>query len=319
MENIGTRSCCLIVVCLFVFLPQAFAQTQGHSVDQLSHGLQSLVDSSERLATVNDTLTAQNRALQKKLDVLRQKSGDLAASNVRLNDELVLYRNKTGEKAGSLELNQKRAEEFKERLSGMNHEIEMKKIDLSQHQKQQEYVLKLLNIVNGGGTVEQNIESISKTQNHLARQLQESDRRIGDLESQWKELSFWYGDSSQTLPQLAATRDQLKDKLAVLNASGVSENWSAYQKKIWELEKETKELDKSHSIYQRTLEVIENNYVGKNSTVQLRSDEKKLQQTLNRLKKDNKFLQKQGADLRMDMINLDKKRSILETEVIKNK
>lgn len=267
----------------------------------------------------NDELTLRTRTLHQKADFLRGKNKGLEQNIVRLNDELAVYEQKTKDSKGLVEQNQNKVDDTKTRLLKMDQEIEMKKIAFAQRHKQQEYILKLLDIVKSGGTVEGNIQTVKKTQTELVKHLEEGKRRLEDIEAQWKELSFWYGDASLTTPQLTLTRDGLQEKLTVLKGVGISQNWSSYQAQIQKLNRDINELSKSHSSYAKTLEAIESEYTGKDATAQLRMDEKKLQQTLTRLKKDNKSLQRQAADLRFEMIDLDKKKSSLEAALAKNK
>ncbi len=295
------------------------AGSSERSIGELSQSLQSLVDSSNHLVAANDELTGRNNALKQKVDSLRARNNVLSKSIEQLTGELAVYQQKTKNRTGIVEENQSKIHEAEARLLKMDQDIELKKIALAQRQKQQEYVFKLLAMVNSGATVEGNIQTVRKTQEQLVKQMEEGRRRVEDLQGQWKELSFWYGDASMTVPQLTGTRDQLKEKLAALNETGVSEDWSDRQAQIQKLNKEIKALAKSHLSYSKTLEVIESEYVGKDATAQARSDERKLQQTLNRLKKDNKTLQRQAADLKFDMIDLDKKKASLEATLAKNK
>lgn len=309
---------CCLMTCLFGGLPSVFAWAPERSLNQLSQSLESLVESSDHLVVANDELTLRTRALHQKADSLRGEKNVLDQSIAQLNEALTVYEHKTKDRKGLVEQNQIKIDDAKARLFKMDQEIEMKKIALTQRQKQQEYIFKILNIVNSGGTVEQNIQTVKRTQTQLVKQMKEGKHRLEDLEAQWKELSFWYGDASLTKPQLTVTRDQLGERLAALKGIGVSENWTSYQGQIKVLNKDIKELTKRHASYVKTLEAIESEYTGKDPTAQLRADEKKLQQTLARLKKENKTLQRQAADLRFEMIDLDKKKSFLDAELAKN-
>lgn len=131
---------------------------------------------------------------------------------------------------------------------------------MAERQKQETFVLKLLEIVKKGGTVEQNIQAIKETQSQMSKQVNEARERITVLESEWKELSFWYGSPAVSLPQLTAIRNELKERLASLKNSGISEKWERDRAQINKLESGVQNLIKEHSSYARELQVIENKY-----------------------------------------------------------
>lgn len=309
---------CVLFVIAGLSLP-AFSGSSDPTVGELSQSLESLVEGANRLVAVNDELTARNNTLKEKSDSSRARNELLIKSNDQLSGELAVYQQKIKNRTEVVEHNQLKVNEAEARLVKMDQNIESKKIALAQRQKQHEYVFKLLAIVNNGGMVDQNIQTVRKTQEQLIKKLDEGRRRVEDLEGQWKELSFWYGDAALTLPQLKGTRDHLKEKLAALKGTGVLEDWSDLQAQILKLKKEIKTLSQRHFSYFKTLEVIEKEYLGKDAAAQAGSDERKLEQTLSRLKKDNKTIQRQAADLRFEMIDLDKKKTSLESSLAQNR
>ena len=289
------------------------------SLNQFSQGLQHLVESSNNLVEANDLLNADNEVLRQKEQSLSQQSDFFDKDNARLGQELIGYEEKTKDKIELNKQHETKADANKALLIKLDQEIALKKISLAERQKQETFVLKLLEIVKKGGTVEQNIQAIKETQSQMSKQVNEAGERIRGLESEWKELSFWYGSPAVSVPQLTAIRNELKDRLAGLKNSGISEKWEQDRAQIKTLDTGVQNLIKEHSIYARDLQSIENQYDEEEKPPKFWSDEKKLPQNLNQLKRDNKTLQRQAADLRQEMVEWDKKKSVLETIVIPNK
>ncbi|MBP6342843.1 MAG: hypothetical protein KA403_02805 [Candidatus Omnitrophica bacterium] len=289
------------------------------SLNQFSQGLQHLVESSNNLVEANDLLNADNEVLRQKEQSLLRQSDFFDKDNARLELELSGYEEKTKDKAELNKERESKLDESKALLIRLDQEIALKRISLAERQKQETFVLKLLEIVKKGGTVEQNIQAIKETQSQMSKQVNEARERITVLESEWKELSFWYGSPAVSLPQLTAIRNELKERLASLKNSGISEKWERDRAQINKLESGVQNLIKEHSSYARELQVIENKYDEEEKTPKFWADEKKLQQNLNQLKRDNKTLQRQAADLRQEMVEWDKKKSALETIVAPNK
>lgn len=283
-----------------------------HSIDELSQGLQSLVDSSNQLVQNNDALIVRNQNLKKKVDFLERTSRTLGENNAQLEKDLAGYEERNKDKHEIVKQNQVDVQAAKDQMVNIGQQMAMKKIAFAQRQKQQKYIFELLTIANNGGSIVQDIETVKDTQAKLAKQVTDGQNRLRDLEGEWKELSFWYGDISISLPKLKATRDQLKMHLADLNKTGISERWSRDQNQIQRLEGEIKGLAKQRASYLEALKAIENKYVGNSISSQSQADEQKLEANLKKLKKDNKILQKQTADLRLEMVGLDKKKSRLE-------
>lgn len=289
------------------------------SLNQFSQGLQHLVESSNNLVEANDLLNADNEVLRQKEQSLLRQSDFFDKDNARLELELSGYEEKTKDKAELNKERESKLDESKALLIRLDQEIALKRISLAERQKQETFVLKLLEIVKKGGTVEQNIQAIKETQSQMSKQVNEARERITVLESEWKELSFWYGSPAVSVPQLTAIRNELKERLASLKNSGISEKWERDRAQINKLESGVQNLIKEHSSYARELQVIENKYDEEEKTPKFWADEKKLQQNLNQLKRDNKTLQRQAADLRQEMVEWDKKKSALETIVAPNK
>lgn len=290
-----------------------------HSVSELSQGLEHLVESSDNLAAANEQLSISAKALRQNEAALQEQSRFFDKNNARLEQELTGYQDKTKDKVELTKQNQAKAKEHKALLVKLDQEIALKKIALAEREKQQTYVLKLLEITKKGGTVEQNIQAIKDTQIQMSRQVNEGRERINALENEWKELSFWYGSPSVSVPQLTATRNELREKLASLQKSGIYEKWEQDQRQIQKLEDGIKILVKHHNNYLEELQTIESKYDNDKNQPQFWTNEKKLQQNLNQLKRDNKGLQRQAADLRRDMVEWDKKKSALEGIVSRDK
>ena len=125
--------------------------------------------------------------------------------------------------------------------------------------------------------------------------------------------------SVQAMPQPASNFEKLKVQLDDLKKTGISERWSRDQNQIQRLDGEIKGLVKQRSGYLGALKAIENKYIGNAASTQSQADEQKLQANLKLLKKDNKRLQKQAADFRLEMVGLDKKKSGLENILGLNK
>jgi chromosome segregation ATPase len=290
-----------------------------HSVDELSHGLESLVDSSNQLVQNNDDLTVRNQNLKRRVDFLERTSRVLEENNVQLEKDLAGFEEKNKNKHEIIEQNQVNAQGAKNQMINIDQQIAMKKIALAERQKQQKYIFELLTIADKGGSVDQDIQMVKDTQTKLARQVNDGQSRLQDLENKWKELSFWYGDVSISMPKLKITRDQLKAQLDDLKKTGISERWSRDQNQIHKLDGEIKGLVKQRSSYLGALKVIENKYIGGAVSTPAQADEQKLQANLRQLKKDNKGLQRQVTDLRLEMVGLDKKKSGLENILSLNK
>jgi len=283
-----------------------------HSVNELSHGLENLVDSSNQLVQNNDALTVQNQNLKRRVDFLQRTSRSLGENNARLEKDLAGYEEKNKGKHEVIKQNQINAQGAKDRMVNIDQQVAMKKIAHAQRQKQQKYIFELLTIADNGGSIDQDMQMIKDTQAKLARQVNDGRNRLQDLEGEWKELSFWHGDVSISMPTLKTTRDQLKAHLGDLKKSGISERWSRDQNQIQRLNGAIKGLVKQRSGYLGALKAIENKYIENPVSTQFQADEQKLQTNLKQLKKDNKRLQKQVSDLRLEMVGLDKKKSALE-------
>jgi chromosome segregation ATPase len=312
--------CC--VVCGLLCSGNAFGappDPMDRSLNQFSQGLQHLVESSNNLVQSNDVLSADNKVLKQREQSLSQQSIFFDKDNARLEQELSGYKEKTKDKVEINKQHETKLIEYKALLGKLDQEIALKKISWVERQKQQTFVLKLLEITNNGGTVEQNIQAIKETQTQMSRQVNEGGKRIKGLENEWKELSFWYGSPAVSVPQLTATRNELKEQLAGLKNSGISEKWEQDQAQIQKLEMGVQNLIKQHSSYTKELQVIESKNDEEEKTPKSWADEKKLLQNLNQLKRDNKSLQRQAADLRRDLVEWDKKKSALETIVTVNK
>ena len=290
-----------------------------HSVEELSQGLQSLVDSSNQLVQNNDDLTVRNQNLKRRVDFLDRTSRALGENNAQLEKDLAGYEEKNKNKHGIIEQNQVNAQNAKDQMVSIDQQVAMKEIALAERQKQQKYIFELLTIANNGGSIDQDIQMVKATQTKLARQVNDGQNRLQDLENEWKELSFWYGDVSISVPKLKTIQDQLKVQLDDLKKTGISERWSRDQNQIQKLDREIKGLVKQRLSYLGALKAIENKYIGSAVSTQSQADEQKLQANLKQLKKDNKALQKQAADLRLEMVSLDKKKAGLENILSLNK
>lgn len=313
---------CLCVSLFFCAASRLCAATASdpieQSIEQLSGGLQSLADSSTHLANTNEDLIERNQILKKNVELLQRRLRAVQENNAALGNESASYEEKNKARQSDVKQNEDPSKELKDRITQMDQDIAIKKIALDERKKQQRYLLDWLKIANKGGGIDQDTKEIKDMQTKLLQKARAGRTQLKKTEDEWKELNFWYGEPSVSMPKLNKRRDELKKRLSNLKTLGISEQWSNSQNQIQALEVEVRTLVKQHDTYEIVLKDIENKYVTNDSS-ESKTNDQKLRLNLAKLKKENKILQKEVANLRLEMVNLDKKKSDLDKQSQYNK
>ncbi|MBL8013486.1 MAG: hypothetical protein JNN05_06510, partial [Candidatus Omnitrophica bacterium] len=200
-------------------------------------------------------------------------------------------------------------------LKRTDQEIALSRIDFAERQKQQNYLLQILALAREKGVVHMDMKSVVENQEVLKQKVIYGDKRVRELEREWKDLSFWYGDTNESLPQLMAIKKQLHDQILIYQQLHVSDQWSREHVEIDKSEREIKELVFTHDLYKDMLKVLDNQFAGERRSKESVQEERKLQLNLSRLKQENRHLQEKVQELRLQMVNFDKQKARLERKM----
>ena len=282
------------------------------SADDFSQGLQALVESSEQLEIKNNDLMAIDKELKLRIDAFNSDLIKINLNNSELQKKLTAYNDTNKDKESKYKELNNEQDKKKSQLDGLDKEIAINKIHLSERKKQQEYLLELIGMVQKNGRVDLDHSVIMENQQKLKQILIGSIDRNSNLEKEWKRLSFWYGDTKFSIAELSGIRERLKNQIGELKKENITENWSKNHYQVQKLDMEIKSLIQQRNSLIGALELIENKYVGGERKSQTLEEEDKLQKNLVKLKRENKGIQKKVNELRLKMIELDKKKSYLE-------
>lgn len=290
----------------------ALGEFKQKSVDEFSQGFQGMVDSTSRLETQNIQQKTLNDDLKQKFDLLQKNMNQTLLNNDQLEKELAGLTDQTKSKSDQIQQVDDHVKKFQEDIKKIEQEIALSKIAFAERQKQQNYLIQILTLAREQGTVHLDMKSVLENQEVLKQRVNYGNKRADDLQREWKELSFWYGDKNESLPELSAIKKQLLEKILEYQKLNVSDQWAQNHLEIKKNEQEIKELVFRHDLYRDMLKVLDNQFTGAARSKEAVHEERKLQNNLGRLKKENKQLQERVQNLRHQMVNLDKEKAKIE-------
>jgi chromosome segregation ATPase len=311
-KNCVSLCCCLLVLWQAEVCLAGTWALKTKSADDFSQGLQALVESSEQLEIKNNDLMAIDKELKLRIDAFNSDLIKINLNNSELQKKLTAYNDTNKDKESKYKELNNEQDKKKSQLDGLDKEIAINKIHLSERKKQQEYLLELIGMVQKNGRVDLDHSVIMENQQKLKQILIGSIDRNSNLEKEWKRLSFWYGDTKFSIAELSGIRERLKNQIGELKKENITENWAKNHYQVQKLDMEIKSLIQQRNSLIGALELIENKYVGGERKSQTLEEEDKLQKNLVKLKRENKGIQRKVNELRLKMIELDKKKSYLE-------
>lgn len=282
------------------------------SVEEFSAGLTGLAESTDRLADENVRQERQNADLKQRVSLLEKKFGQLIQDNRQLETEILALNEQTKGKDDALRRLEGDGQKSLEDLKKVDQEIALSKIALAEREKQQKYLLEILALVRKKDPVQLDMKSVLDNQEVLKERLTLGEKRVEVLERKYKELSFWFGDVAVSLPQLNSVKKQVREQIDGLRKNNVSDQWGRNHLEMRSLEGEIKEIVFQHDLYMDMASALESQYAKGGSSKESRQEEQKLEINLSHLKRKNRALQGQAAELRFEMVNLDKKKTELE-------
>lgn len=285
------------------------------SLDEFSQGFQGLVESTARLEEENNQQQQLNEGLKRKVDALIKSIGQSTLNGDQLQKKLGELNEITKGKSEQIKQIDNIVRKFQDDIKKVEQEIALSKIDLAERQKQQSYLLQILALAREKGAVHLDMKSVLENQEVLKQKVSYGNKRVEELEQEWKDLSFWYGDPNLSLPRLAVIKKQIQDKILEYQKLRVSDQWGQDNMEIKNSEQEIKELVFRHDLYKDMLKALDNQFTGEVRSKESVQEQKKLEINLSRLKKENKQLQEKVQDLRHEMVNFDKQKADLEKKM----
>ncbi|GEM_PF-3936938 len=293
------------------------------SSDDLVKEFQVLHNSVDRLVQANVEWAEHNRVLQQNIQELQRRRQAAGKDGELLVKDLADWEEKIKSKAAMGRAKVKE-DEIKDRLVNANQEIAMKKEQLKAGQEEQQRVWERLAVAGTSEGQSQNARNLQEYINEkkkLDRRLKDSIVQKERLEQRLDYLKLLNADSSLSVPKLMAKRDMLKSRRDILSGQSsknprnpVSYRDLSSQERFKKLDFEVKKLAQKHLENSKLLQTIENQY-NSDPSVSHSGDEKKIQESIGKLRNENKLLKAQLANLRFEMVSLDKKKAQLEQEV----
>lgn len=302
-----------------IFVPESPAalgdrSPKSPSVSEFSRGLQGLAESTDRLQRENDRQERLNAGIKERVGFLEKNVGQLTKENQQLEKEILELGEKTKGKDEQIKQIQDSAQKSLDALKKTDQEIALSQIAFAERQKQQKYLLEILTLAREKGSFHIEMKSVLENQETLRQKASSGLKRVEDLEREWKELSFWYGDSTVSLPQLTDVKNKIQEQIKGYQRNNVSAQWTRNHTEMKRMEKEIKEIVFQHDLYMDMYKALESKYIEGDLSKEVQQEEQKLQINLTHLKRKNKALQKQAGELRYEMVNLDKKKTELEAD-----
>lgn len=320
--------CVFIIVCglLWVAGPSSAARRAGlPSAGDLTERLEGFRDTFSRLEAANSEFLEYNRNLKAHLEQGKSEVQSLKKQHDELEKEAQLYAVKTQKKSAELISFETKKDETKARMQSIEQDIVMKQLVMHERMRRQQAIWEQLAAINNKDGVaqlqEHNTEALAQTLKEkveLSRQLKESQGRLADLEAQVAYQSILRQDPSVSLPKLTAERDHLNQKFSVVSADSVLSPPVDFNQ-LKKLNFEVNELAKRRSDQTNLLQMLDSQYDKNEKLTKNSPQEKKLQESIAVFKKDNKLLRQQAADLRFEMVDLDKRKARLERVVKSSK
>jgi chromosome segregation ATPase len=310
----------IIMMCAAVVLP-ASAWATRRSTEALSESLQGFEQSIAKLQDANSRLSDYNRDLKAHIQQGKNTLKSLAQENEQLEKDAGLYASKTEKKSGELNTFEIQMNQIKGQLQKIDQDLDAKQQKLNAQLRRQQVIWTQMGLAKDKNAIDQleerNVEAsaaVIKDKMELNEDLRNAEDRIAGLEKEVAYQSLLRQDPQISLPKLASQRDELRQQLASLS-SNADQAPPIDPNQIKKLKSEISELDKRRTQDTNLLQMLQAQYDKNQRMAKNVAEEKKLQDTIAALKKDNKSLKQQTADLRFEMVDLDKRKAHLENIV----
>jgi chromosome segregation ATPase len=287
------------------------------SADDLTARLQDFKQSVSRLEQANAEFFEHNGNLKERIRQGKSTLESLKQDHAQLKKNAEAYDSKTHKQSDELRAFETGVAELKSKLGSLEQEINFKQQDASDRLVRQKVVWDQLAAVKANGVADLAEHNAAEASDlvaqkvGLAQELASRQPRLRQLEAQIAYQSLLSLDPVASLPRLTQERDKLETQLAALSPS-VKEKAPLDKAQIYKLKAEIAQLSKVRSERANLLQMLELQYDRSQKSARSASSEKKLQDSLAALKKDNRALRQQAADMRFEMIDLDKRKTRLE-------
>jgi chromosome segregation ATPase len=293
------------------------------SVDDLTESLQVFRESVSKLEDSNAELSEYNGNLKEHIQ--QAKAGLLSLNKEReqLEKDAKLYASKTEKKSGELDSFDGQMNQIKDRMQSVEQDVSLKQRAIEDRLRRQQVIWEQLAVAKDNQSIDKLNErnttasaEIVTEKVELTHRLEDARKQLEDLKEQISYESVLREDPAASLPKLTAQRDNLRQKLASLSPGPVSNQKSPVDpNELKRLNFEVNELARHYSDQTNLLQMLESQYDKNQKLTKNAAEEKKLQESINPLKKNNKLLRQQAADLKFEMVDLDKRKAQLEQAV----
>jgi chromosome segregation ATPase len=302
-------------------LSLAVRQSGPASTRDLTERLEGFENTFSDLEAANREFLDYNRKLKAHIEQGQNALASLKKQYETLTQEAKLYASKTEKKSGELSAFEAKQDEIKSRMQTLEQDIAMKQLVIDDRRRRQEVIWEQMAAVNNNEPVaqieERNTTALAEILNEkgeLAEQWRDAQSRLADLEAQIAYEAILREDLAVSLPRLSGERDALEQRLTAL-AGGSAAQPAVDPKQLKKLNLEIKELAKRRLDQVNLLQMLETQYDKNQKMTKNSPQEKKLQEGIAALKRDNKLLRQQVVDLRFEMVDMDKRKSHLERVV----
>jgi len=312
-----------LVLCHLSFLilaaPAWAARPAFGSADDLAENLQGLRDSVSKLEESNAEFIQANRNLKDKIEQGQLQLQSLSAARPPHPNETKPAPKKTPKQTSEPNAQQARVNDIKARFPKIEEEKYAAQQQLQSRVDRQELVWQQLALAQDPQGIdelkEQNSEAMAAVRQQKTEARSELDevlRRVKELQKEVSYQSLLSGDPTVSLPKLTQHKEELRQQLSALTLPAVSQTSASAAGDLKKAAFEVNELARRKKELSNLLQILGSQYDKDQKTVKNASQEKKLKDNLTVLQMDNKMYHHQLADLRIEMVNLDKDKARLE-------
>ncbi len=287
------------------------------SADDLTERLQDFRQSVSKLEQANEEFSEYNGSLKEHIQQGKAALESLRQEHTQLEDNAKAYDSKTHKQSDELKTFEAGIAELKGKLQSVEEQINLKQQQAGDQMVRQKIVWDQLGAANANGVADLDERNAAEAAElvaqkvGLAQELSSRQPQLRLLEADIAYQSLLTLDPATSLPRLTQERDKLAAQLAALSPSA-KEKAPVDKGQIAKLKTEVAQLSQLRSERANLLQMLEIQYDRGQKSTRSASSEKKLQDSLGALKKDNRALRQQAADMRFEMIDLDKRKTRLE-------
>ena len=307
--------CCGVLLSAGVSSADQYAFVKP-ATDDLTESLQVFRESLLKLESSNAELSRYNRDLKEHIE---QGTAQLQSLNKNQDQpKAKADASKMEKKSSVLNAFEIQTDEVNDRRQNIEQEMAMKQLAMQESLRRQQVLWAQLAVAKDGNLAqlqernEAAVKEINTEKTELTRRLEEARRRVNDMEAELSYQSALREDPAISLPKLSAQRDRLRQKLAALSSNAPVQKSAADLNVSKKLNFEVNGLAQQRSEKANLLQILESQYDKNEKITKNAAEEKKLQDAITALKKTNMLLLQQSADLKFEMVDLDKRKSYLE-------